>query len=158
MLVKWGIRLPYQFLSYNTSLQSENQAKVAYFTKLMILIFWCPEETRITNFTRMPHMLCKNQPDYHCRDLMLRGARPSTPCPSLCMQVTTKNCRKRFFWFSSNYLRFWYWNTYPGYHHVKANVLTVPKMWWFLGLRVFERELSLLKVGTLPKFWVRYQK
>ena len=63
-----------------------------------------------------------------------------------------------FFWFSSNYLRFWYWNTYPGYHHVKANVLTVPKMWWFLGLRFFERELSLLKVGTLPKFWVRYKK
>ena len=54
MLVKWGIRLPYQFLSYNTSLQSENQAKVAYFTKLMILIFGCPEEIRITNFTRMP--------------------------------------------------------------------------------------------------------
>ena len=63
-----------------------------------------------------------------------------------------------FFWFSSNYLRFWYRNTYPGYHHVKANVLTIPKMWWFLGLRVFERELSLLKVGTLPKFWVRYKK
>ena len=54
MLVKWGIRLPNQFLSYNTLLQSENQAKVAYFTKLMILIFWCPEEIRITNFTRMP--------------------------------------------------------------------------------------------------------
>ena len=46
--------MPYQFLSYNTSLQSENQAKVAYFTKLMILIFGCPEEMRITNFTRMP--------------------------------------------------------------------------------------------------------
>ena len=63
-----------------------------------------------------------------------------------------------FFWFSSNYLRFWYRNTYPGYHHVKANVLTIPKMWWFLGLRVFERELSLLKVGRPPKFWVRYHK
>ena len=35
---------------------------------------------------------------------------------------------------------------------MKANVLTIPKMWWFLGLRVFERELSLLKVGTLPNF------
>ena len=57
MLVKWGIRLPNQFLSYNTLLQSENQAKVAYFTKPMILIFWCPEETRITNFTRMPQQL-----------------------------------------------------------------------------------------------------
>ena len=63
-----------------------------------------------------------------------------------------------FFCFSSNYLRIWYRNPYPGYHHVKANVLTIPKMWWFLGLRVFERELSLLKVGTLPKFWVRYKK
>ena len=54
MLAKWGIRLPNQFLSHNTLLQSKNQAKVAYFTKLMILIFWCPEEIRITNFTRMP--------------------------------------------------------------------------------------------------------
>ena len=63
-----------------------------------------------------------------------------------------------FFCFLPNCLRFWYRNTYPGYHHVKANVLTIPKMWWFLGLWVFKRELSLLKVGTLPKFWVRYQK
>ena len=63
-----------------------------------------------------------------------------------------------FFWFSLNYLRFWYRNTYPGYHHVKANVLTLPKLWWFSGLQVFERELSLLEVGTLPKFWVRYHK
>ena len=54
MLAKWGIRLPNQFLSHNTLLQSKNQAKVAYFTKLMILIFGCPEEMRITNFTRMP--------------------------------------------------------------------------------------------------------
>ena len=54
MLAKWGIRLPNQFLSHNTLLQSKNQAKVAYFTKLMILIFGCPEEIRITNFTRMP--------------------------------------------------------------------------------------------------------
>ena len=53
MLAKWGIRLPNQFLSHNTLLQSKNQAKVAYFTKLMILIFGCPEEIRITNFTRM---------------------------------------------------------------------------------------------------------
>ena len=74
------------------------------------------------------------------------------------LRGTQKNAKNGFFWFSSNYLRFWYWNTYPGYHHVKANVLTVPKMWWFLGLRFFERELSLLKVGTLPKFWVRYKK
>ena len=57
MLAKWGIRLPNQFLSHNTLLQSKNQAKVAYFTKLMILIFGCPEEIRITNFTRMPHYM-----------------------------------------------------------------------------------------------------
>ena len=57
MLAKWGIRLPNQFLSHNTLLQSKNQAKVAYFTKLMILIFWCPEEIRITNFTRMPLLI-----------------------------------------------------------------------------------------------------
>jgi len=54
MLVKWAIRLPNQFLSHNILLQSKNQAKVAYFTKLVILIFGCPEEIRITNFTRMP--------------------------------------------------------------------------------------------------------
>ena len=58
MLAKWGIRLPNQFLSHNTLLQSKNQAKVAYFTKLMILIFGCPEEIRITNFTRMPLVHC----------------------------------------------------------------------------------------------------
>ena len=57
MLAKWGIRLPNQFLSHNTLLQSKNQAKVAYFTKLMILIFGCPEEIRITNFTRMPQTM-----------------------------------------------------------------------------------------------------
>ena len=34
-----------------------------------------------------------------------------------------------FFGFSANYLRFWYWNTYPGYHHEKAHVQTFPKMW-----------------------------
>ena len=49
--------MPNQFLSHNTLLQSKNQAKVAYFTKLMILIFGCPEEIRITNFTRMPLLL-----------------------------------------------------------------------------------------------------
>ena len=62
MLAKWGIRLPNQFLSHNTLLQSKNQAKVAYFTKLMILIFGCPEEIRITNFTRMPpHMIWRKE-------------------------------------------------------------------------------------------------
>ena len=50
MLAKWGIRLPNQFLSHNTLLQSKNQAKVAYFTKLMILIFGCPEEMRYYQF------------------------------------------------------------------------------------------------------------
>ena len=30
---------------------------------------------------------------------------------------------------SANYLRFWYWNTYPGYDHVKPHVQTIPKMW-----------------------------
>ena len=63
-----------------------------------------------------------------------------------------------FFCFSPNCLRFWYRNTYLGYYHVKAHIQTIPKMWKFLGLRVFERELSLFKVGTLPKFWIRYQK
>ena len=32
-----------------------------------------------------------------------------------------------FFRFSANYLRFWYWNTYPGYHHVKPHVQTATR-------------------------------
>ena len=31
--------------------------------------------------------------------------------------------------FSANYLRFWYCNTYPGYHHVTAHVLTILNRW-----------------------------
>ena len=69
MLAKWGIRLPNQFLSHNTLLQSKNQAKVAYFTKLMILIFGCPEEIRITNFTRMPLQIGIR---YHLASLVLK--------------------------------------------------------------------------------------
>ena len=36
---------------------------------------------------------------------------------------------------------------YSGYHHVKTDVLTVPKMCNFLGFKVSEQELLLLKVG-----------
>ena len=50
------------------------------------------------------------------------------------------------FCFSANYLRFWYWNTYPGYHHVKADVLRIPKMYKIRWFRGFEQELWLLKV------------
>ena len=35
-----------------------------------------------------------------------------------------------FFCFLSNYLRIWYRNPYPGYHHVKANVQSFPKIQW----------------------------
>ena len=34
-----------------------------------------------------------------------------------------------FFCFLANYLRFWYGNTYPGYHLVIAHVQSFPKMW-----------------------------
>ena len=38
-------------------------------------------------------------------------------------------------------------NTYPGYHCVKADIQTIPKMYKIRGLRSFERELFLVKVG-----------
>ena len=39
--------------------------------------------------------------------------------------------------------------TYPGYHHVKADVLTIPKMWYFLRFGGFEPELLAVKVGSI---------
>ena len=54
MLVKSAIRLPNQFLTNNIVCHGRNQLKMAYFIKLVILIFGCPEQTHITNFTRMP--------------------------------------------------------------------------------------------------------
>ena len=85
MLAKWGIRLPNQFLSHNTLLQSKNQAKVAYFTKLMILIFGCPEEIRITNFTRMPLWLRKLLQSFSLLWFYLRVFYPwHKLCPGNC--------------------------------------------------------------------------
>ena len=61
-----------------------------------------------------------------------------------------------FFGFSANYLRFWYWNTYPGYHHVKPHVQTNPKMYNLVGLRWFLRQLLPLEVSTWRKKWKRH--
>ena len=63
-----------------------------------------------------------------------------------------KSPKTDIFCFSANYLRFWYWNKYPGYHYVKAHIQSFPKMWKFLGFWVFEQELLLLKVGRLQSF------
>ena len=35
----------------------------------------------------------------------------------------------------------------PLYHHVKAHVLTISKMWYFLVVGLFKGELLLLKVN-----------
>ena len=56
--------------------------------------------------------------------------------------------QKNVFFAFANYLRFWYWHTYPGYRHVKAHE-NVNK---FLGVGVFERELLLLKLRRLQNF------
>ena len=45
------------FLSHNIVFKGKNQAKVMYFMKLAILIFGCPGDMHITNFTRMPLVL-----------------------------------------------------------------------------------------------------
>ena len=42
------------FLSHNIVFNGKNRAKVMYFMKLAILIFGCPGDMHITNFTRMP--------------------------------------------------------------------------------------------------------
>ena len=55
-MVKGAIRLPIVFSRLNVLLQGKKQAKVTYCVKLVILNSRCPEETHITNFTRMPLM------------------------------------------------------------------------------------------------------
>ena len=62
-LVKGAIRLPIVFSRLNVLLQGKKQAKVTYCVKLAILNSRCPEETHITNFTRMPQGL------HICRDI-----------------------------------------------------------------------------------------
>ena len=36
----------------------------------------------------------------------------------------------------------------PGYHNVNADVLRFPKMWYFLGVRLFKGELLAVKVKS----------
>ena len=65
---------------------------------------------------------------------------------------TPKNAKNAFFCFRANYSRFWCCTTYPEYHHVKADVLRIPKMYKIRWFRGFEHELWLLKVGRLQNF------
>ena len=39
--------------------------------------------------------------------------------------------------------------THQGQDHVKADVLTIPKMWYFLRFEGFEPELLAVKVGSI---------
>ena len=39
--------------------------------------------------------------------------------------------------------------THQGQDHVKADVLTIPKMWYFLRFEGFEPELLAVKVGLI---------
>ena len=39
--------------------------------------------------------------------------------------------------------------TYQGQDPVKADVLTIPKMWYFLRFEGFEPELLAVKVGSI---------
>ena len=66
MLVNWALRLPNMFLSHNIVFKGKNQAKVMYFMKLAILIFGCPRDMHITNFTRMPQELIVRS--YHLKN------------------------------------------------------------------------------------------
>ena len=38
--------------------------------------------------------------------------------------------------------------TDPGGYHVKADVLSYPKMWYFFGIAFFKVELLAAKVGS----------
>ena len=60
--------------------------------------------------------------------------------------------KKVIFYIRAIYSSFWYWYPNPGYHHVKAHVLRIPKMSYFLGVGVSKGELLLLKVNRLWNF------
>ena len=67
-------------------------------------------------------------------------------------RVTPKIAKKVFFYIRTIYSSFWYWYPNPGYHHEKAQVLSFPKMLYFLGVRRFKGELSAVKVNRLWNF------
>ena len=60
--------------------------------------------------------------------------------------------KKVIFYIRAIYSSFWYWYPNPGYHHEKAQVLSFPKMSYFLGVGVSKGELLLLKVNRLWNF------
>ena len=70
-----------------------------------------------------------------------------TLCEVVCWKLSNN-----LFCFRADYLRFWCCTTYPEYHHVKADVLRIPKMYKIRWFRGFEHELWLLKVGRLWNF------
>ena len=47
---------------------------------------------------------------------------------------------------------------HPGYHHANADVLRIPKMWYFLGVRLFKGELLALKVKSYFIFFRHSKK
>ena len=58
------------------------------------------------------------------------------------------------FWQIIEILLLVYCNIYPGYHHVKADVLTLTNMCNLLGFRVSERELLLF--DPIPPSLIQY--
>ena len=56
--------------------------------------------------------------------------------------------KKVIFYIRAIYSSFWYWYPNPGYHHEKAQVLSFPKMLYFLGVRLFKGELLAVKVKS----------
>ena len=58
---------------------------------------------------------------------------------------------------NANYSKFSNTISCPGWHHVKEHVLSFPKMWYFLGVRLFKGELLAVKVKSnfKKKNWVK---
>ena len=50
-----------------------------------------------------------------------------------------------------NYSKFSNTITHPGGYHVKADVLRISKMWYFLGVALFKGELLTVEVGSNSK-------
>ena len=77
----------------------------------------------------------------------------------------SKNWLFLAFWQTIEILLLVYCNIYPGYHHVKADVLKLTNMRNLLGFRVSERELllfdpippSLIQYGASNLFFGRFK-
>ena len=125
-------------------------------------------DTFLDHLTLSSHNSCSKPPNlknYHIfgilRTSAFRWAIGKAACVNIVRSAATwiffadghqKMQKNAFFCFRANYSRFWYMFIYPEYHHVKADVLRIPKMYKIRGLRGFEQELLLLKVGRLWNF------